>query len=125
MIVSRGASLDDYDRAFGFLMAICGVAAIVLVAYALVRDRAGPGRLAVACAFVALAPLALGSVMLTRFDLWPAALVAAALALLLAGRNRLALGVLGVADRGEDLPSRPAPDLRRPGFGGGAGDARR
>ena len=42
VIVSRGASLDDYDRAFGFLMAICGAAAIVLVAYALVRDRAGP-----------------------------------------------------------------------------------
>ena len=35
--------------------------------------------------------------MLTRFDLWPAALVAGALALLLAGRDRLALGVLGVA----------------------------
>jgi hypothetical protein len=97
VIVSRGASLDDYDRAFGFLMAICGAAAIALVAYALVRDRAGPARVAVACAFVALSPLALGSVVLTRFDLWPAALVAGALALLLAGRDRLSLGVLGFA----------------------------
>jgi len=97
VIVSRGASLDDYDRAFGFLMAICGAAAIALVAYALVCDRAGPARVAVACAFVALAPLALGSVVLTRFDLWPAALVAGALALLLAGRDRLSLGVLGFA----------------------------
>jgi len=96
VIVSRGASLDDYDRAFGFLMAICGAAAIALVAYALVRDRAGPARVAVACAFVALSPLALGSVVLTRFDLWPAALVAGALALLLAGRDRLSLGVLGL-----------------------------
>ena len=35
--------------------------------------------------------------MLTRFDHWPAALVAGALALLLAGRGRLSLGVLGFA----------------------------
>jgi uncharacterized membrane protein len=56
-----------------------------------------PARVAVACAFVALAPLALGSVVLTRFDHWPAALVAGALALLLAGRGRLSLGVLGFA----------------------------
>src|SRR5262245_9712548 len=67
LVVSRGASLADYDRAFGFLMAIFGAAVIALVAYALARDRAGPARVAVACAFVALAPLALGSVMLTRF----------------------------------------------------------
>src|SRR5437868_438015 len=45
----------------------------------------------------ALAPLALGSVILTRFDLWPAALAVGALALLLAGRPRLALFVLGLA----------------------------
>jgi Glycosyltransferase family 87 len=97
LVVSRGTALDDYDRAFGFLMALCGAAVIGLVAYALLRDRAGPARIAVACAFVALAPLALGSVVLTRFDLWPAALVAGALAALLAGRDRLALGTLGVA----------------------------
>jgi hypothetical protein len=35
-------------------------------------------------------------VLLTRFDLWPAALVAAAIAALVAGRDRLALGALGL-----------------------------
>jgi len=109
LVVSRGASLADYDRAFGFLMAICGAAVIGLVAYALARDRAGPARIAVACAFVALAPLALGSVVLTRFDLWPAALVAGALALLLAGRDRLALGTLGVAIAAKVYPLVLAP----------------
>lgn len=97
LVVSRGAAQKDYDRVFGFLMAVCGAATIGLVAYMLVRDGAGSGRVAAACCFVALAPLALGSVLLTRFDLWPAALVAAALAALVAGRDRLALGGLAIA----------------------------
>jgi Glycosyltransferase family 87 len=96
LVVSRGGSQDSYGRAFGFLMAICGAAAVVLVAVTLVRDRAGTARLAAGCALAALAPLALGSVVLTRFDLWPAALVAAALAALVTGRDRLALGALGL-----------------------------
>src|SRR5207302_7683014 len=96
LIVSRGASQSSYDRAFGLLMAICGAAAAALVALTLVRDGADRARLAGGCALAALAPLALGSVVLTRFDLWPAAIVAAALAALLAGRDRLALGALGL-----------------------------
>jgi hypothetical protein len=97
LVVSRGASQTDYDRAFGFLMALCAAATIALVAYTLVLDRASPVRITAACAFVALAPLALGSVVLTRFDLWPAALVAAAVAALVAGHDRLALGTLALA----------------------------
>jgi glycosyl transferase family 87 len=96
LIVSRGASRSAYDRAFGLLMAICGAAVVALVALTLVRDRASTARLAAGCALAALAPLALGSVLLTRFDLWPAALVAAAIAALVCGRDRLALGALGL-----------------------------
>lgn len=96
LIVGAGASEADYDRVFGFLMALCGAAAVALVAVTLVRDRASPDRLVAGTAFVALAPLALGSVLLTRFDLWPAALVAAALAALMAGRDGLAHGALGL-----------------------------
>jgi len=96
LVAGTGASGVDYDRVFGFLMAICGAAAVGLVAFTLARDRAGPDRLVGGTTFVALAPLALGSVLLTRFDLWPAALVAASLAALVAGRDRLALGALGL-----------------------------
>ncbi len=96
LIVSTGASRSSYDRIFGLLMAICGAATVALVAVTLVRDRAGPARLTGGCALAALAPLALGSVVLTRFDLWPAALVAAAVAALVSGRDRLALGALGL-----------------------------
>jgi hypothetical protein len=49
-----------------------------------------------ALVFVALAPLALGSVILSRFDLWPAAIVAAALAALVSGRLRLGHALLGL-----------------------------
>ncbi len=96
LIVGRGAAISSYDSVFGFLMAICGVAVVALVAFTLVRDRASTTRLAAGCALAALAPLALGSVLLTRFDLWPAALVAAAMAALVSGRDRLALGALGL-----------------------------
>jgi hypothetical protein len=96
LVAGTGAAEADYDRVFGFLMAICGAAAVGLVALTLARDRAGPDRLVGGTAFVALVPLALGSVLLTRFDLWPAALVAAAIAALVAGRDRLALGALGL-----------------------------
>jgi hypothetical protein len=50
-----------------------------------------------ALVFTALAPLALGSVVLSRFDLWPAALTVGALAVLVSRRERLGLGVLAVA----------------------------
>jgi hypothetical protein len=45
----------------------------------------------------ALAPLVLGSVVLSRFDLWPAAVTASSLAAMVAGWKRPALGLLGLA----------------------------
>ena len=49
-----------------------------------------------ALCFAAVAPLLLGSVILSRFDLWPAALVAGALAALVSGRLRLGHALLGL-----------------------------
>ena len=46
---------------------------------------------------LALSPLAFGGVLLTRFDVVPATLVAAATALLLSGRQRGAAAVIGLA----------------------------
>ena len=91
------AAEEDYRGAFEWLMWACGAAAILFVACALVAVGASETRLYAATIFAGLAPLALGSVVLTRFDLWPAALVAAALAALVGGRERLGFGVLGLA----------------------------
>ena len=71
---------------------------------------AGPARRAGALAFAALWPLALGSVVLTRFDLWPAALARRrARGLLLAGRDRLGLGALGAAVAAKLYPACCSP----------------
>jgi hypothetical protein len=91
------AAPADYRAFFEIVMWICAAAAVAFVALGLAAVEAGPGRTVATVAFVALAPLALGSVVLTRYDFWPAALTAAALAALLAGRERVGLGVLGLA----------------------------
>jgi hypothetical protein len=98
------AGEDNFGGAFELLMWVCGVATVVLVAATLVRVGADPQRLFAAVSFVALAPLLLGSLVLTRYDLWPAALVAGALAALVSGRIRLGLGVLAVAAAAKVYP---------------------
>jgi uncharacterized membrane protein len=74
------------------------------MAIALAALRAEPERFFAALAFAALAPLALGSVILTRFDLWPTALMVLGLAAVLAERRRTGLGVLGVAVAAKIFP---------------------
>jgi hypothetical protein len=96
---------DDYGSAFELLMWTCAVATIVLLAATLSAAGAGTVRLYAATAFAGIVPLLLGSVVLTRFDLWPAALTAGALAALVAGRDRLGLGVLGLATAAKLYPA--------------------
>ena len=86
-----------FREVFEWLMAVCGVAMVLLAAVALAGLRASRGRTAAALALVVGFPLLLGSVVLTRFDLYPAALVAGALAAFVHRRDRLGFGVLGAA----------------------------
>jgi hypothetical protein len=88
---------QSYRRAFEALMLLCGVALVLAAASALAALRADAPRALAALAFAALSPLVVGSVVLSRFDLWPAALTALALAALLHGRSRLGAGLLGAA----------------------------
>jgi hypothetical protein len=86
----------DYARVFAAGMLLCGVAAIVFAAIALARLGAGVGRTAAALSLPALSPVLLGPLPLTRFDLLPVALAVGALAAVLAGRDRLGGGALGL-----------------------------
>jgi hypothetical protein len=96
---------DDYRGVFEILMWICAVATVGFVALTLVALDAGTARTIAAVAFVALAPLALGSVVLTRYDFWPAALTAAAVAAFVAGRRHVAFAVLGLAVTAKIYPA--------------------
>jgi hypothetical protein len=87
----------SYGHSFEKWMAACGVAMTLLVGLGLGVLRTGPWRLLGALALVVVSPLLLGNVMLSRFDLWPAALTAAALAALLAGWEVAAAIALGAA----------------------------
>lgn len=103
-IVPSLAPADDYRTVFELLMAACGAAMVVLVVWTLAAVGAGRTRLFSAAAFAGLAPLALGPVVLTRFDLWPAMLTAGVLAALVTGRHRLGLGLLGLAAAAKVYP---------------------
>ena len=88
-------SAEDYRHRFEVLMFLCGCAAIAGMTLVLVALRVGRSALAAALAFAALAPLALGPVVQTRFELLPTAFAVCALAALVHDRPRLGLGLLG------------------------------
>ena len=100
---------DTYRRNFERLMVVCGLLAVAGAALALGALNAGPERLFGALAFASLAPLALGSVILTRFDLWPTALLVLGLGSVLAGARRIGLGVLGLAAAAKIFPGVVVP----------------
>lgn len=95
---------DDYRLAFGLLMALCGVVTVALAAVVLAHVGASPRRLTLALGFLAAVPAALGPVFLQRYDLWPAALAAAAVAALVTGRGDTGFALLGVGAAAKVFP---------------------
>lgn len=87
-----------YNRTFELWMAAFGVVMVGAVAATrrVVRGP-GPSEPVAPLAVVAISPLLLGPVVLTRFDLFPAALTAAAIGALVARRDRLGAVLLGAA----------------------------
>ena len=86
-----------YLHAFKVLMALVGLATLVVVGLILARLEASTRRLYAAVLAVAAAPLVIGPVSLNTYDAFPALLVAGSLAALLWRRDSLALALLGVA----------------------------
>ncbi|HEX6664349.1 MAG TPA: glycosyltransferase 87 family protein [Gaiellaceae bacterium] len=86
-----------YNAAFKALMALCGIATLLLVALLLARLGASRARLYTGVALFALSPLALGPISLNTYDAWPALLVLAALLAVIAGLPALSFALLGLA----------------------------
>jgi hypothetical protein len=90
----------DYDRVFQVLMSLCDMGAVTAVALLAGRRAA---------VIAAVAPLALGSVVLSRFDFWPAALAALGIAALLRGRSTTSALLFGTAFAAKLWPAVLAP----------------
>jgi Glycosyltransferase family 87 len=96
---------ERYNREFQLLMGLCAGSALLAMAWGLRSLRASGVRSAAALGFFAVAPLVLGSVIIYRYDLWPAALTVAGLAGILAGRNRLGSASLGLGIAAKLFPA--------------------
>jgi uncharacterized membrane protein len=81
--------LGGYEAAFGWLMAACGVGCLAFAAVTGARMRA--------LGFLAVSPLLIGSIALSRFDFWPMLFVTASIAALVHDRHRLGFAALGAA----------------------------
>ena len=89
-------SLTAFRVVFAAEMAFAGAVGVLLLAAGLGRLGTGLADRRVALSVVALVPLLLGGVILTRFDLVPAAIVAGAMLLLVSGRLRAGAFVIGI-----------------------------
>jgi hypothetical protein len=94
-----------FRRAFETLMWMCGALALAAMAVVLRQLRRSDVEVWLPLLFAALAPLLLGSVILSRFDLWPTAIVAAALAALVSGRLRTGHVLLGLGVTAKIYPA--------------------
>jgi hypothetical protein len=91
------SSAPDYLFAFKLLMAALGIAVLLTTAWSLGRLGAATRESVVRLGAIATAPLVLGHVFLNRYDLWPAALVALAVAAYLGRREATASGFLAAS----------------------------
>jgi Glycosyltransferase family 87 len=94
-----------FRHVFETLMWFCGAIALLAMAAAFTALRARRVHVWGALLFAALAPLALGSVVLSRYDLWPTALMVAAVAAFVVGWLRLGAAVLGAAITAKLFPA--------------------
>jgi hypothetical protein len=104
LLAGSHSGFNAYRHAFELLMAACGALAMGIAAFVLVRQRPDTPRLVVGVGLAALTPLLLGSVILSRYDLWPAALTIASLAAIVRARERIAFGLLGLAVAAKAFP---------------------
>jgi uncharacterized membrane protein len=108
-VTAEQGDFGAYGHSFEKWMAGAGVLMTLLAALALAALRPPPLRAATAMLLVGASPLLLGDLMLSRFDLWVAALTVGALAALLWERRSTSAVVLGAAIATKIFPVLLAP----------------
>jgi len=86
----------SYATSFAVLIGVCGAGCLALVALALRDVEAEGRRVWAALLLIGIAPIVLGSLFDTRFDLWPTLLAVGALAALVQERPFLTGALLGL-----------------------------
>ena len=86
----------DYNLAFKLVVILVGLGLLAALVAVLARLGTDARDTALAVGVVVVTPVALGAVVLNRYDLWPALFVLLALLALLAGRSSLGFGLLAV-----------------------------
>jgi hypothetical protein len=100
-----------YRRAFDSLIVLLTACMVVLTALSMAALRRSRAATVVALAVVASAPVLIGHVFVERFDPWPTALTAAAIAAALRGHHRLGGAALGVGFAVKVYPALLVPVL--------------
>ena len=97
LFAGPGLTEAGYTRGFELVMAACAVALVPIVVLTVVRLRGSRVDLGAATVLVAASPLLLGSLAISRYDLWPALLTAGATLAMVTGRLRWAFAILALA----------------------------
>ena len=99
-----GTSFSSYTHIFQLLMLVFGMASVGLAAAVLVDQRPQLRRLIAGVALGALMPVLMGSVILSRYDLWPTLLTIAAVAAIWLGSTRTGFAFLGLGFAAKAFP---------------------
>ena len=99
----------SYATSFAVLMGVCGAGCIAAAALALRAVDAGTDRTWAALLAIGVAPLVLGSLFDTRFDLWPTLLAVGGLAAVVRERPVLSGALLGLGFAAKLWPAALVP----------------
>jgi len=99
-----GNGFSGYMEVFELMMAACGVIAAGLAAFVLAAQRVTMRQLVCGVALLALSPLLLGAVVLSRYDLFPTMLTAAAVTAFYFDWNRTGFLLLALGTAAKAFP---------------------
>lgn len=99
-----GQYFSGYTEVFELLMLSCGLTAVGLASYVVASMGVTGKRLYAAVALGGLTPLLIGSVILSRYDLWPTLLTIAALAALYYNMPRTGFAFLALGAAAKAYP---------------------